>query len=144
MQNTEANHTRKHIDVVVGVIECSEKGVLISKRQKGQHLSGFWEFPGGKVEHNEPLQQALARELNEELGITLDGSDGLSFLQKIDFDYPEKSVSLHVFLVSAFSGQACGAEGQEIRWVARENLSGYTFPPANTPILDTLLADVNP
>lgn len=120
------------IHVVVAVIEDSSEHFLISKRLKGQHLAGFWEFPGGKVDSGESVKDALSRELKEELGIEVKGA---SFVTKIEYDYPEKSVILHVFHVVEFEGQAHGCEGQEVRWVLKSDLSDFEFPPANEPIL---------
>lgn len=126
---------KKHIDVVVAIIECKEKGILIAKRQSGQHLSGYWEFPGGKVEAGEMLEHALAREVLEELGLTVSHPN---FIEQIDYEYPEKLVSLHVYKVEHFSGVASGREGQEVRWVQKDALREYSFPPANEPLLDAI------
>lgn len=125
----------QHIDVVVAVIEDANRGILISKRRAHQHLAGWWEFPGGKVDVGEGISQALHREIQEELGLSV---TAFEFLYKIDHDYPEKSVSLHVFHVTSIAGDVYdqGQEGQEVKWVPRPKLREYEFPPANERILE--------
>jgi len=124
---------KKHIRVAVGVIENINSEVLIARRQVGQHLAGLWEFPGGKVEAEESGECALARELKEELDIDVTSSE---YLFNIDHEYSEKKVSLIIYKVTQFLGEARGVEGQEVRWVKREALKNYQFPEANKQILD--------
>lgn len=125
------------IHVVAAVIYCPEReSILIAKRPKHLHQGGFWEFPGGKLELGEVPVEALARELNEELGIQI---TQLQQLLTVSHDYPDKSVLLDVWEVSAFIGQARGMEGQEIRWVDCSALSKFDFPEANLPILEKIL-----
>ena len=124
------------IHVAVGVVINDRREVCISKRPEGTHLAGFWEFPGGKVEASESVAQALARELLEELSLTVESTDPLIALSH---RYPDKSVLLDVHIVTSFSGQAIGLEGQEVRWVDLADLSSYEFPEANRQILQALL-----
>ena len=126
----------KCVHVAVGVIVNSEGEVCIARRPEGKHLAGLWEFPGGKVEPDENVFNALQRELNEELAITINAAEPLI---KIDFHYPEKSVCLDVHIVQDFSGVAHGREGQEVRWVKKDALEEYQFPEANVAILDAVL-----
>ena len=128
----------KSIHVAVGVIQ-KDKQVLIARRQKGQHLEGFWEFPGGKLDEGESAELALARELKEELSIAVVGAQ---FLFDLNYDYPEKSVKLSIFLVREFSGDPVGAEGQALTWCDIDKLQSYTFPPANEPIIQYLLKSI--
>lgn len=128
----------KRVHVAVGVIVNDAGEVCIARRPEGKHLAGLWEFPGGKVEHGESVFEALKRELNEELAITIKGA---APLVKIDFQYPEKSVCLDVHIVQNFSGVAHGRESQEVRWVKKDKLQGYDFPEANEAILEALLND---
>jgi len=128
--------TKKTIHVAVGVIE-KDNTILIAKRQKGQHLEGFWEFPGGKVEAGESAEDALIRELQEEVNIKVTSS---KFLFDIDYAYPEKNVKLSIYVVSHFTGEATGSEGQALQWCSINALQKYTFPPANQAIIDYLLA----
>ena len=89
--------------VAVGVIYNSTKDkVLISKRSINQHLSGYWEFPGGKVEYNEDVNTALKRELFEELGITVIKAESYT---SVRHDYGDKKVLLDVWKVSEWRGR---------------------------------------
>ena len=128
----------KQVNVAVGVILQGDK-VLLSLRHQQLHQGGKWEFPGGKIEHNETELEALARELQEELSINIEQASCKPLI-RIEHDYGDKQVCLHVYTVSRFSGEPEGAEQQEIRWVAREELLNYRFPEANQAILDKLLA----
>ena len=100
---------------------------------------GLVEFPGGKVDADELVTQALARELAEELAITVDACEPLL---EIRHDYTDKSVLLDVWLVTAFSGQARGNEGQPIEWAEVAKLADYEFPAANRDIVVALQEQV--
>lgn len=121
----------KRILVAAAVIRRDGK-ILIAQRATDKHQGGLWEFPGGKVEPGEAVEQALRRELQEELGITVTTSRPLI---RITHDYPDKSVCLDVHEVSAFTGEAHGCEGQPVCWVSPDEMTGYQFPAANLPIL---------
>ena len=125
----------KHIHVAAGVILNTQCEVLIALRPTHKHQGGLWEFPGGKVEAGETVQQALARELLEEIDLTVLES---SRLLVVDHDYGDKQVTLDAWLVTEHSGVPQGLEGQEISWVHIDNLQAYTFPEANTPIVKAL------
>ena len=96
-----------------------------------------WEFPGGKVEQNETVTQALIRELKEEVALNVHSSEPFMALS---YDYPDKQVLLDIHTVSDFTGEAQGLEGQQIVWVDKHELTHYDFPDANKPILAKLLA----
>jgi len=121
----------KRVHVVAAVIVNAEGQILISKRHEHAHQGGRWEFPGGKLEDDETVEQGLSRELVEELGIT---PTVMRPLIQISHDYPGKSVLLDVWRVTEFSGEATGREGQPIKWVSPQSLADYTFPEANVPI----------
>ena len=128
------------VHVAVGVILNENKRILISKRAASAHQGGLWEFPGGKIEVGESLEQALARELGEELGIT---PVKTTSLLKVRHDYGDKLVLLDVCVVWHFTGEAIGLEGQALEWIAVDCLEKYQFPAANKPIVEavkTLLA----
>ena len=120
------------LQVVVGVIKNSAGQVLISLRSKDLHQGGLWEFPGGKLEADESVAQGLARELKEELDITVHTAIPLI---KIKHQYPDLAVQLHVFLVENYSGEVTSCEGQPYMWVNPDDLANYAFPAANLPII---------
>ncbi len=125
----------KSIHVAVGVITDIKQRILIAKRPRHVHQGGLWEFPGGKLEAGETVQQALHRELYEELGIKTKCCEPLITIQH---HYPDKSVVLDVWTIASFTGHATGCEGQDIRWVNQAELSNYTFPAANVPIVKAI------
>jgi 8-oxo-dGTP diphosphatase len=120
------------IHVAAAVIVNNQGEVLISLRPDHVHQGGLWEFPGGKLEPGEDIQHALARELREELDITVKKARPLI---RIPYDYQDKAVLLDVWRVSEFLGEPHGHEGQPIRWVAPELLTTFQFPAANEPIV---------
>ncbi len=122
----------KLIHVAAAVIRDRRGHILIARRPDDKHQGGLWEFPGGKVEPGEPVADALARELHEELGIRVTSARPLIL---IPHHYPDKSVLLDVWEVDGFDGEAHGAEGQPVCWVAPDELDNYAFPAANTPIV---------
>ena len=121
--------------VAAGVI-LRESRILVSKRHQGAHQGGLWEFPGGKVEADESVEQALARELKEELGIVVNLARPL---MKVEHDYGDKQVVLDVWLVRDFAGEAVGREGQVVQWCSPEGLAELAFPEANSPIVEEVL-----
>lgn len=126
----------KQINVVAAAIFNKTGELFIAKRAVSAHQGGLWEFPGGKIESGETAQQALIRELKEEIGIT---ALSISALIKVEHDYGDKRVSLDVYTVEQFSGSAHGAEGQETRWIQLVDITKYNFPAANQPIIESLL-----
>ena len=125
----------KPVHVVIGVIKDSQNRILIAKRPVHVHQGGLWEFPGGKVENSESAEDALRRELHEELSIHV---DKFSSLKKVRHDYPDKSVLLDIYLVNKFSGKAHGCEGQATKWVSIDQLKHFSFPEANQAIINML------
>ncbi|MBM7455343.1 8-oxo-dGTP diphosphatase [Oceanisphaera litoralis] len=126
---------KKSVLVAVGVIENTAGEIFICRRGAGQHQANKWEFPGGKVEAGETVAQALARELEEEIGIHVTECHSL---MRIEHDYGDKQVILDIRKVTAFSGEPRGLEGQPSRWVPVSELHQYDFPAANSPIVDKL------
>jgi 8-oxo-dGTP diphosphatase len=120
------------IQVAVGVILNPAGEVLVSLRPRHVDQGNLWEFPGGKVEPGEDVQQALAREIEEEVGLRIERARPLIRLRH---DYPAKSVLLDVWRVTAYSGQVYGREGQRLAWLAPQALNPADFPAANSPII---------
>lgn len=124
----------KVIHVAVGVI-LQGQSILLALRSNKQHQGGKWEFPGGKVESGETVSQALNRELLEEVAINVTQSS--AFMQ-LEYAYPEKTVLLDIWLVTAFDGEPHGREGQPLRWVDIAELGSVEFPDANQPIVQRI------
>ncbi|HEX4909658.1 MAG TPA: Nudix family hydrolase [Permianibacter sp.] len=122
----------QYLDVAAAAIVNSHNEVLIAKRAPHRHQGDRWEFPGGKLEPGETAEQALVRELQEELGIT---ATRFRQLITIRHHYGDKAVCLHVFRVESFSGTPHGHEGQPLQWVPVQQLQNYPFPAANVPII---------
>ncbi|NOZ54630.1 MAG: Nudix family hydrolase [Gammaproteobacteria bacterium] len=123
------------IHVAVAVIVDKACNVLITKRLDHVHQGGVWEFPGGKLESGERVQDALRREVEEEVGLWVQNAQPLITLHH---DYGDKKVLLDVWRVTAFQGQVQGKEGQEWRWVSCSALRQYQFPAANQAIIDAV------
>ena len=121
------------IVVTAAVIEIDGR-FLVTRRQKGVHLEGFWEFPGGKCDRDESLKDCLARELFEELDVSSRvGEELITNLHA----YPDRSVELH-FCRCELLGEPRAALGQEMQWVRREDLATLEFPPADAALIQTL------
>lgn len=118
--------------MVAAAVFDSQGRVLLARRPLHVHQGGLWEFPGGKLEAGETPEQALRRELQEELGIDVLRARPLI---QIRHDYPDKSVLLDVWRVEAFSGEPHGREGQPVEWVALDRLPLREFPAANNAIV---------
>jgi 8-oxo-dGTP diphosphatase len=123
------------VHVAVGVIVDEANRILIARRAVSTHQGGLWEFPGGKVESGESVQDALARELYEELGIRIGPATPLL---EIRHSYTDKAVLLDVWVVSEFSGCAQGREGQPLAWVVPSEFDRYDFPAANVSIIEAV------
>ena len=129
----------KRIHIVAGIIFNQDKSqVFITKRPDDKHKGGFWEFPGGKVEAGETIEQAMARELDEEIGIKVTEQ---SLFEHLEFDYSDKSLKFDFILVTDFEQQPYGKEGQQGERVDLESLSQYAFPEANVPILERVIKE---
>ena len=128
------------IDVAVGVVRNPGALYLIQQRQVGKPCEGQWEFPGGKVEPGESPENALCRELREELGIRVQKASQL-MLHKHNYDHA--NVLLHVFLVDSFEGSVESKEGQLIQWKDLEQILELEVLEAVHPIVQAL-AEVRP
>ncbi|MGY3568807.1 8-oxo-dGTP diphosphatase MutT [Vibrio sp. SCSIO 43135] len=128
----------KRIHIVAAIIFNPEQSqVFITKRPEKLHKGGFWEFPGGKVEQGESPEQAIARELFEEIGIEVTQA---KHFEHLEYDYPDKSLKFDFFTVNSFKNTPYGKEGQQGEWVDVAALSDYQFPEANVPILERVVA----
>lgn len=130
----EGGAERPAVDVAVGVLLQPTGAFLLTSRPPGKVYEGFWEFPGGKLEANETVEQALRRELQEELGITI-GPVELWKTQMVD--YPHALVRLHFCKVRQWQGQLQMREGQSFGW---QDLPVVLSPvlPGTVPVLGWL------
>ena len=122
----------KRIHVAAGVIRNAEGRILVGQRTVRDQYYQKWEFPGGKLEPGETAEQALRRELHEELSIDVNQSEPLITIRH---DYPDRKVALFVREVFSYIGDASGAEGQAIQWVKPEDLGNIDFLQANESII---------
>ena len=132
MANTQADNA---VHVVAGVLSDSQGRILLAERAAGTHLAGAWEFPGGKIEPGESAEAALRRELREELGVDIGSVEPLI---SIPWNYPQKSIVLHAFLVLDFGGEPHGREQQGLRWIAPDEAVAISMPPPDYPIVTAL------
>ncbi len=122
--------------VVVGVVVNAQKELLVTQRPLQKSYSGYWEFPGGKKEAEETPQEALVRELKEELDINVLTAEPW---QQMEYAYPEKLVFLDLWIVREFTGQPQGMENQAFQWVALDQLNAINFLPANKMMLAAVI-----
>ena len=126
--------------VVVGAVFNGVGEILLAFRQPTVPQGGLWEFPGGKVEAGESARHALARELQEEVGISIVSARPLIRIRHHYHENPgkEKTVLLDVWRVDAFAGEPFGREGQPVEWVAIKDLAQRNYPAANWPIVNAV------
>lgn len=127
----EGGADRKEVDVAVGVLVRADGSFLLTSRPSGKVYAGYWEFPGGKLEAGESVEQALRRELQEEIGITI----GAAHPWKVErVDYPHALVRLNFCKVHEWSGELHMREGQEFAW---QQLPVNVTPvlPGTVPVL---------
>ena len=124
------------LHVVAGVITDSEGRILLARRAEGRELAGLWEFPGGKVEPGETPEAALARELEEELGLDVDvGAPLIDVPQQT----PTRRLRLDVRRIATWRGTPTGYEGQALAWVPPEQLASHDMPAPDRPVVAALL-----
>jgi len=120
--------------VVTAAIVERDGCYLVTRRPRGVHLEGHWEFPGGKCEAGESLPSCLVRELREELDVgAVVGREVLTTAH----DYPDRRVELH-FFECRIDGVPMPQQGQQMRWVPRRELAALDFPPADAELIDRL------
>ncbi|MEP6908583.1 MAG: Nudix family hydrolase [Pseudoxanthomonas sp.] len=125
----------RFIHVLAAVITDVRGHILLARRTDGRELAGLWEFPGGKREPGESPEQALIRELQEELGITVQVGAPLI---NVPQEYPDKRLHLDVRHVTAWTGTPRGIEGQALAWITPDKLERYAMPPADRPVVAAL------
>lgn len=127
-----------HYDVAIGIVRRNDGDVLIQRRAESGLLGGLWEFPGGKQERGETLEETCMRELQEELSIEVDIE---TYFRRISHAYSHFKVTLHAFRCRLRSGEPVSREGLPVRWTSIESLSEYAFPRANRRLIEALVAE---
>lgn len=127
---------RMHKQIGVAAIVRQGK-ILIDRRRKEGDMGGLWEFPGGKIEVGETIEECIKREIKEELDIEIAVGDRLT---TITHAYENFDVTLYVHLCHYLSGEPQPLECEEIHWVEPDSLNGYQFPVANIQIIKLLQA----
>lgn len=123
------------IDVVAAVIKDEDERVLITQRNLKKSQGGLWEFPGGKIEPNETREDAIVREIKEELDIDIQVE---SYLSERIFNYPEKDINLIALECKMISGEIKLLEHEDYKWVCKDKLDNFKFAPADMFIIENL------
>jgi 8-oxo-dGTP diphosphatase len=126
---------KPRLRVVAAALFDAQRRVLLAERPAGKHMAGWWEFPGGKVGAGEGDAEALVRELREELGID---SRPEAELMTLTHEYPDRVVELVLWRTTVISGLPQGLDGQQLKWVAPEALSGEKLLEADRPFIAAL------
>ncbi|MFZ5637507.1 MAG: Nudix family hydrolase [Pseudomonadota bacterium] len=135
MSDSDRSRKHRHIHVVAGVISDARDRILLARRTEGRDLAGLWEFPGGKVDPGETPEQALVRELREELSI--EASVGEAVIS-VPQQYPHKRLRLDVRRIERWTGTVKGLDGQALVWVPPHKLASYAMPDADRPVVAAL------
>ena len=122
--------------VVAAAILDAAGRVLIAERPAGKHMAGRWEFPGGKVSPGEPEEAALARELEEELGIEVTGARPV---MRLTHRYPDREIELSMWVVERYRGEPRALDGQRLKWVERTQLGREDILEADRPFVAALV-----
>ncbi|MGK7951754.1 MAG: 8-oxo-dGTP diphosphatase MutT [Xenococcaceae cyanobacterium] len=133
MSQTKSTLPYKRIGVAV--IRNDRGQILIDRRRKEGAMGGLWEFPGGKIEKHETVEECIAREIKEELAIEIAVGECLTV---VNHTYPTFKISLFVHECQYISGKPQPLASDEIRWVNLEEMSQYNFPEANQSIITIL------
>ena len=126
---------KRPVRVAAGVLRNDEGSVLLSDRSRAASMQEYWEFPGGKLRPGEAVTAALGRELNEELGVTVEEYEHLA---TIEHQYPDQDVIVDFFLVARWHGEPAGLEGQALEWVPPDKLGEIKILPADAPVISAL------
>ena len=129
---------KPHKVIGVGIIEAEDGKLLIALRPEDAMLGGLWEFPGGKQEKGESIQQTIERELQEELGVEV---HAYKEFMNLKHTYSHFSITMHAWFCTLISGTPKPKSSQEIRWVKRSELEEYPFPKANKVLTEKLIGD---
>lgn len=129
--------SRRLLLVAAAALFDRDGRILLARRPEGKQLAGLWEFPGGKIDPGETPEEALVRELAEELSITVKEAQ-LEPLTFASFTYPDFHLLMPLYGCKSWSGTIHPGEGQAIAWVEAARLRNYPAPPADLPLFDWL------
>ena len=128
------------IDVVAAVIQNEEGKILIAQRNLKKSQGGLWEFPGGKIEPNETKEEAIIREIKEEMDIDIETK---KFIDQKIFNYPDKDINLIAIECKQIKGDIKLNEHEDFKWVNKNELKNFNFAPADKFIINTILENNN-
>ncbi len=123
------------INVVAAVIKDENEKILITQRNLKKAQGGLWEFPGGKIEPNETRENAIVREIKEELDIDIEVK---SYLSEKVFNYPEKDINLIALECKKINGEIRLLEHEDYKWVSKNELDNFEFAPADLFIIEKI------
>lgn len=123
------------INVVAAVIKDENEKILITQRNLKKAQGGLWEFPGGKIEPNETRENAIVREIKEELDIDIEVK---SYLSEKVFNYPEKDINLIALECKKINGEIRLLEHEDYKWVSKNELENFQFAPADLFIIEKI------
>lgn len=129
---------KKIVKVAAGIIRNEFGQIYLTQRLEGQDFAQALEFPGGKVDQGETPEQALKRELEEEIGIHVISA---VIFEQFSFEYPTKIIEFWFYLVEEWVGEPFGREGQDGFWIAQNELDAGQFPPANAKLIERLIKE---
>ena len=130
------DHKKLQLVVSIALIDNHDQ-ILISKRPEKKHLSGYWEFPGGKVEKNETPENAIIREVKEELNVNINNKC-IAPLSFSEFDYKKFQLLLLLYVCRRWEGEPMSMEKNEIKWVKANMLRQFKMPPADDSLIYNL------
>ena len=123
------------IDVVAAVIRNDKEKILIAQRNLKKSQGGLWEFPGGKIEAGETKEDALIREIKEEMCIDIEVE---RYLDENEFIYPEKTINLIALECKIINGKIQLMEHEDVKWISKEELGNFEFAPADGFIVEAI------
>jgi 8-oxo-dGTP diphosphatase len=129
--------SNRRVNVAAGLV-FRDGQLLITQRKPDSHLGGLWEFPGGKLESGESFDEAVVRELREELGIEVRPGE---VMESIAHDYPDKSVHLEFIRCTWLANEPQAHDCHDLAWITRGQLDDFEFPAADARLLGMLKAD---
>ena len=123
----------KNIEVVAAIFR-KENTIFATEKGYGE-FKGYWEFPGGKVEPGESLEEALRREIREELQVEINIEEKFT---ELDYDYPHSHLTMHCYFCSVLSGEITLVEATDARWLKKEELNTVKWLPADISLIEEL------